>query len=160
MRASSFVTLLAGIFVAGCGGVVRVGLANAPALGGTPETRVHDVVANGDDACERGMFPQGEVLRGQVPSCLTPVRAPMPAPAPVVSDPAVPSAPAMEWFHACEADLSPSTPPREVGFAALYLSAPPPWTTCDARRAARPSAEGFERPIAHRTWGELAIARP
>jgi hypothetical protein len=56
--------------VLGCGTVVQPGLANAPALGGaTPETRVHDAVANGHDACERAMFPQGEVLRGQVPPC-------------------------------------------------------------------------------------------
>jgi rRNA maturation protein Nop10 len=49
---------------------VHPGLANAPALGGvTPETRVRDVIANGHDACNRGMFPEGGVLRGQVPPC-------------------------------------------------------------------------------------------
>ena len=48
------------------------GLANAPVLpGDTPETRVHDVIANGHDACERAGFPQGEVLRGHVPPCPT-----------------------------------------------------------------------------------------
>lgn len=57
-------------FVAGCGSAVQVGLANAPVLGGaTPETRVHDVIANGRDACERSAFPPGEVLRGQLPPC-------------------------------------------------------------------------------------------
>jgi hypothetical protein len=53
-------------------GCVQVGLANAPVLGGdTPETRVNDVIANGRDSCERGAFPPGEVLRGQVPPCST-----------------------------------------------------------------------------------------
>jgi hypothetical protein len=56
--------------LAGCSSSVQVGLANAPVLGGaTPEARVHDVVANGHDACERSAFPQGEVLRGQTPPC-------------------------------------------------------------------------------------------
>jgi hypothetical protein len=51
-------------------GCVQVGLANGPVLGGgTPETRVHDVIANSHDACERTPFPLGEVLRGQVPPC-------------------------------------------------------------------------------------------
>jgi hypothetical protein len=36
---------------------------------GTSESDVRDVIANGHDACERSAFPQGEVLRGQVPPC-------------------------------------------------------------------------------------------
>lgn len=49
---------------------VEPGLANAPGVpGASVETRVHDVIANGHDACERWMFPQGGVLRGQVPPC-------------------------------------------------------------------------------------------
>src|SRR5580692_6943203 len=65
-------------FLLGCTSTVQVGLANAPVLvnGGTPETRVHDVVANGHDACERSAFPQGEVLRGQIPPCNATERAP------------------------------------------------------------------------------------
>jgi hypothetical protein len=65
-------------FLLGCTSTVQVGLANAPSLtnGGTPETRVHDVIANGHDACERNAFPQGEVLRGQVPPCNPTERAP------------------------------------------------------------------------------------
>jgi hypothetical protein len=63
--------LLAGA-VAGCAGRVHPGLANAPDLGGaSAESRVHDVVANGRDACQRGAFAPGEVLRGQVPPCKT-----------------------------------------------------------------------------------------
>ena len=69
MNASNLVAILA-YCALGCGAVVQPGLANAPVLGGpTPETRVHDAVANGHDACERSMFPQGEVLRGHVPPC-------------------------------------------------------------------------------------------
>jgi hypothetical protein len=69
MNASNLVSVLA-CCVLGCGAVVQPGLANAPVLGGaTPETRVHDAIANGHDACERSMFPQGEVLRGQIPPC-------------------------------------------------------------------------------------------
>ncbi len=50
---------------------VQVGLANAPWLGGaTPETRVHDAIANGRDSCERSAFPQGQVLRGEIPPCV------------------------------------------------------------------------------------------
>jgi hypothetical protein len=56
--------------LAGCASAVAPGLANAPVLGGaTPETAIHDVIANGHDACERAWFPQGQVLRGQVPPC-------------------------------------------------------------------------------------------
>lgn len=57
-------------FLVGC--TSTVGLANAPSLinGGTPETRVHDVIANGPDSCERSAFPQGEVLKGHLPPCV------------------------------------------------------------------------------------------
>ena len=61
---------LAVALLTGCGASVQPGLANGPVLGGTtPETRVHDAVANGRDACERSAFPRGEVLRGQTPPC-------------------------------------------------------------------------------------------
>jgi len=133
MGASRFVTALAGLVVAGCGGVVQAGLANAPALGGSSETRVHDVIANGPDACERAMFPQGEVLRGQVPSCTPPERLRTQARAPAASPPAEVLPPRLEWFDACEAALAPVAPPR-AGVSALYLSAPLPWTTCEGRR--------------------------
>ena len=67
--ASTFAACVAGS-LAGCGPTVQAGLANAPWLGGdTPETRVHDVIANGRDACERSSFPQGDVLRGHFPPC-------------------------------------------------------------------------------------------
>jgi hypothetical protein len=64
--------------LAGCTSTAQVGLANAPVLinGGTSETRVHDVIANGHDACERSAFPPGEVLRGQIPPCNPTERAP------------------------------------------------------------------------------------
>jgi hypothetical protein len=31
---------------------------------------VHDVIANGRDACERSGFPPGEVLKGHLPPCV------------------------------------------------------------------------------------------
>lgn len=70
MGASNLMAAVACCLVAGCGAVVQPGLANAPGLGGaSPETRVHDAIANGRDACERSWFPQGGVLRGQIPPC-------------------------------------------------------------------------------------------
>jgi hypothetical protein len=72
MGASNHIVVLACAFVVGCAPSVPVGLANAPVLGGaTVETRVHDVIANGRDSCERSAFPQGEVLRGHIPPCVT-----------------------------------------------------------------------------------------
>jgi hypothetical protein len=70
MATSISVSVVVCAFLAGCGSSLQVGLANAPSLGhDRPETRVHDVIANGHDACERSGFPQGEVLRGHVPPC-------------------------------------------------------------------------------------------
>ena len=70
MTTSTISAIVAALCLTACSGVVQPGLANAPVLGGaTPETRVHDVIANGHDSCERSMFPQGGVLRGQVPPC-------------------------------------------------------------------------------------------
>jgi len=63
-----------------CTTMVRPGLANAAALGGTPvDARVHDVIANGSDSCERrlGSGP----LRNEVPPC--------PTARPPASDPAM-----------------------------------------------------------------------
>ena len=72
MGASNHIVVLACAFIVGCAPSVQVGLANGPVLGGaTVETRVHDVIANGRDSCERSAFPQGEVLRGHVPPCVT-----------------------------------------------------------------------------------------
>jgi hypothetical protein len=63
-------SVLSFALLTGCGAGAQAGLANAPVLGGaTPDARVHDVVANGRDACERSAFPAGEVLRGQIPPC-------------------------------------------------------------------------------------------
>jgi hypothetical protein len=70
MAKTAVSSVVAALCLSACGGVVQPGLANAPVLGGaTAETRVHDVIANGHDSCERSMFPQGGVLRGQVPPC-------------------------------------------------------------------------------------------
>jgi hypothetical protein len=65
------ISALVGAFLVGCTSTVQVGLANAPVLGGaTPETRVHDVIANGPDSCERSGFPPGDVLKGHIPPCV------------------------------------------------------------------------------------------
>ena len=70
MSAIGLGPVLVGALIAGCAVNAVPGLANAPTLGGTTaETRVHDVVANGKDACERSAFPEGAVLRGQIPPC-------------------------------------------------------------------------------------------
>jgi hypothetical protein len=71
MGASIRLSVLACACLVGCTSSVQVGLANAPVLGGaTVETRVHDVIANGRDSCERSTFPQGDVLRGHIPPCV------------------------------------------------------------------------------------------
>ena len=70
MDASPLLIVSAAAFLGACATTFQPGLANATALGGmSAETRVHDVVADGRDACERSAFPQGGVLRGQLPPC-------------------------------------------------------------------------------------------
>lgn len=132
MGASSFVTFLASCLLMGCGVVVHTGLANAPSLGGTsPETRVHDVIANGHDACERPMFPQGEVLRGQIPPCNAPEKLSRPATFVLSSATAEPSLPRLYWFGSCPAGLQPRTLGLERGLTAFPLSEPRRWVACD-----------------------------
>ena len=71
MSASNPVSIFVCTLVASCVGSVQGGLANAPTLADpTPETRVHDAIANGRDSCERAAFPPGEVLRGHTPPCI------------------------------------------------------------------------------------------
>jgi hypothetical protein len=55
----------------GCGSSVRVGLANAPRLGGTStvDNRVTDVVSNGDDGCGVSSVSERGVLRNRIPPC-------------------------------------------------------------------------------------------
>jgi hypothetical protein len=70
----------------GCATAFRPGLANAPQLSGSPivDVRVHDVIANGRDSCERrlGAGP----LRNEIPACTAPT------PAAVATPTATPSA--------------------------------------------------------------------
>jgi hypothetical protein len=68
MNTALVVALLALAWVSdGCS--VHAGLSNAPTLGATPGAprRVHDVIANGDDSCER--LGSGSPLRGHAPPC-------------------------------------------------------------------------------------------
>jgi hypothetical protein len=70
MSAPIPISVLVSVLLCACSSSIQGGLANAPVLGGTtPDARVHDVIANGNDGCERSMFPRGEVLRGQIPPC-------------------------------------------------------------------------------------------
>jgi|HubBroStandDraft_1064217.scaffolds.fasta_scaffold303985_2 hypothetical protein len=48
---------------------VHAGLSNAPTLGATPMAprRAHDVIANGNESCER--LSSGSPLRGHAPPC-------------------------------------------------------------------------------------------
>lgn len=78
-----------------CTTVVRPGLANAPALSGTPvDSRVHDAVANGRDSCERrlGSGP----LRNEFPPCASDARAANPG---MMNYPSSPKGPAMPWVQ-------------------------------------------------------------
>ena len=125
MHASKLVSVLA-FCALGCGASVQPGWANAPVLGGaTPETRVHDAIANGHDACERAMFPQGEVLRGQVPPCGNESRSKTsgfkPNPGTSLSGP-----------HAAEF-CPPVRRSANSGVAAFQLSGDPWWLPCDKR---------------------------
>jgi hypothetical protein len=72
MGVSIPLSVFIGAFLVGCTSTVQVGLANAPLLinGATPETHVHDVIANGHYSCERSGFPPGDVLRGHLPPCV------------------------------------------------------------------------------------------
>jgi hypothetical protein len=132
MSASRFVTFLASSLVAGCGAVVQPGLANAPSLSDSPETRVHDVIANGHDACERSMFPQGEVLRGQIPACMAPGRRSNPVGLRFPSAVPETSSPRLYWFGGCPAGLAPRALGTERGITAFPLSTPRRWVACDA----------------------------
>jgi hypothetical protein len=105
------ISVLSFALLTGCGASVQAGLANAPVLGGgTPDARVHDVIANGRDACERSAFPAGEVLRGQIPPCspgenlatISPVRWT----APRNVSPAA-GAPLLFWPLACSSETGP-----------------------------------------------------
>jgi hypothetical protein len=132
MGASSFATVLVGCFIVGCGGVVQAGLANAPSPNGSPETRVHDVIANGHDACERSMFPQGEVLRGHIPPCNAPEELSKTAAFSLPSAAVQPSSLRLYWFGVCPAGLEPRPLGTEKSVTAFRSSAPPRWVACDA----------------------------
>jgi hypothetical protein len=70
MGALTGISVFLSMLLVGCTSTIQVGLANAPVLGGaTPDSHVSDVIANGRDSCERSMFSQGAVLRGQIPAC-------------------------------------------------------------------------------------------
>jgi hypothetical protein len=133
MATSIRVSLIALALVTGCSSTLPLqpGLASAPKLGkDTPETRVHDVIANGHDACERTGFPPGEVLRGHVPPCSTEKSAPVVTT--FFGEPRPPRAWVTQWhgFGVCGRD--------GTGFARAEVSVPglsvsPGDIVCDAR---------------------------
>ena len=68
-RTAAWLGMLTSLATLSCTTTVYPGLANAPALGTNPsaEASVHDAVANGREACGRGLGPGP--LRSQVPAC-------------------------------------------------------------------------------------------
>ncbi len=68
-RAPALVAMLMSAMPLACAATVQPGLANAPAqsTGPVADADVHDVIANGRDACERGLG--GGPLRYQIPAC-------------------------------------------------------------------------------------------
>jgi hypothetical protein len=68
-RNAALLAMLMSVGPLACATTVHPGLANAPALGGSPvaDATVHDVVANGRDSCERKLGPGP--LRYEVPPC-------------------------------------------------------------------------------------------
>ena len=147
MHASSLVSVLACCCALGCGAIVQPGLANAPVLDGqSPETRVHDAVANGHDSCERAGFPQGEVLRGHLPPCK---RENLAKPVAFQPYPAFAGASFAVSYPLgfCPARNRSLASDRENGFAAFPLSAPPWPLTCDSRSGVDvPAASHSETP--------------
>jgi hypothetical protein len=141
MGASSVMSVVACCLLAGCGGAAQVGLANAPGLGGTsPETRVHDVTANGRDACERAMFPPGAVLRGQVPPCgKESLRTAAWAPPPPSTEPMLQLSYPIGY---CPTRPRPHNAGMEKGLAAFSLSPPQLWPTCEPPETLSPADEG------------------
>jgi hypothetical protein len=112
------------VFVAGCSSSVRVGLTNAPVLGGmTADARVHDVIANGPDSCDRTLSQKQDVLRLQSSACAT--RRSVTAVAPLlVNAPASASALATPLYSLglCSS-AGPGLEKRpETGFATIALS--------------------------------------
>ena len=69
MKETLALAMLVALSSPSLGCAVSSGLANVPALGTTPgaERRVHDVIANGNDSCERRAT--GSPLRGRLPPC-------------------------------------------------------------------------------------------
>ena len=134
MGPSISISVLVGAFLVGCTSTVQVGLANAPLLmnGGTSETRVHDLIANGHDACERSGFPQGEVLKGHTPPCLQKERL---AAVPGLARSTPPPTPWISSRHAL--DMCPSRGPgftaREKSMSAFSLPSSSRELVCSER---------------------------
>jgi hypothetical protein len=121
MHASIPISVLAYALLLGCGSVTQVGLSNAPVLGGaTPDPRVHDVIANGRDACERSAFPPGEVLRGQIPPCVSGEREPRILTFVPMAPASAPISPAYS-LTVCRGD-APAVTRDELALAAIRLS--------------------------------------
>lgn len=79
---------------------LQVGLANAPALGGSPiaDARVHDVISDGKDSCGRRLDPNAGPLRYRVFPCPG-ESAPATAVAPVAWSATPDDSPSQEWME-------------------------------------------------------------
>ncbi len=124
MISSSLPICMFFVLVAGCSSSVRVGLTNAPVLGGlTADARVHDVIANGPDSCDRALLQKQEVFRLQSSACGA--RRSVTAVAPLrVSPPASASASTSPLYSLglCSS-AGPGLEKRpETGFATIALS--------------------------------------
>jgi hypothetical protein len=131
MAASIRISILAGLLLVGCSSNLQAGLTNVPVIGGdTPETRVHDVIANGHDACERSGFPQGDVLKGHVPPCAP--KAIVQAGTALLPQPPTTRFTSWHGFGVC-ASPGPGFTRSEMSLTGISLS-PPRQFVCDVPR--------------------------
>src|SRR5580658_238526 len=130
MDASTALALVACCFAVGCGSSIRPGLANAPALGGmSPETHVHDVIANDHDACEKPVVSESEAP-GQPSYCREASFRNMPDFRPGLETTSRP-APAARAVGVCSTGLRPRIFGAERGLTAFALSGGRLWLSCD-----------------------------
>jgi hypothetical protein len=133
MDASTALALVAFCFAVGCGSSIRPGLANAPALGGmSPETHVHDAIANDHDACEKPVVVSEGEGQGQPSYCRESSFRNMPdfrLGLGTMSRPA----PSARPVGVCSTGLRPRIFGAERSLTAYALSGGRLWLSCDWR---------------------------